>query len=421
VVEVKEGRGGGSLFVPPFVDCHVHLTETIADGKWVDLSKWDVERLRDELRKGVELYGVNLSPKLLGAVEKEVFPEARVVLKTRSRHSAYVSPLLYREVMGREGGGVLVGREHEEFFSKFSVSVEREEYGQFLSSLLRLGIGALCPLEGGWREESEFLAFHREWRGIPRLYPFLQRFAPAVAEREGWFGVGGCVLVDGAISARTAALWEEYEDEPTRGVLYLRAGELSSAAEKSVERGLWFTVHAIGDRAVSEVVRAYERVAGKGRLRLEHCVLARDEDLERLVDMKVLVCFQPAFERFFRSEYEVALGKRALRTNPYMRFFSLGGTFVVGTDSPITPISPRWTLLVAAERGEEVFKTVLSAYTHNAYQHLGLRRGRVVRGVKFVLLEFAEGFDYNEEDLGLTAFWFGAVDLTGVDLGSTAS
>jgi Predicted metal-dependent hydrolase with the TIM-barrel fold len=107
--------------------------------------------------------------------------------------------------------------------------------------LLRTRIFAYLPVE---------LLPHITALGIHRGYgsPFLRI-------------VGVKAFVDGSIGAKTAALLEPYRGELGRGRVLLGRGELARLWRKAMEAGLQMAIHAIGDRAIEEVLAA-ARLAG---------------------------------------------------------------------------------------------------------------------------------------------------------------
>jgi predicted amidohydrolase YtcJ len=68
-------------------------------------------------------------------------------------------------------------------------------------------------------------------------------------------------FMDGALGPRTAAMFQPYLNEPeNRGILNLDGEELFDMGRKAADSGLSMAVHAIGDRAVHEVLDAYEQL-----------------------------------------------------------------------------------------------------------------------------------------------------------------
>jgi predicted amidohydrolase YtcJ len=75
--------------------------------------------------------------------------------------------------------------------------------------------------------------------------------------------VGGIkVFADGSLGARTALLYQPYENEPDNfGSCVREEKEIEEISIRSNRAGLPVAVHAIGDRAVGDVLRAFESTA----------------------------------------------------------------------------------------------------------------------------------------------------------------
>jgi predicted amidohydrolase YtcJ len=71
--------------------------------------------------------------------------------------------------------------------------------------------------------------------------------------------IGGCILLDGDVGPRTAALSEPYVDDPAcYGTLYHTQDEIDVFVLKAHRAGLQVAMHAVGDAAVEQALNAYE-------------------------------------------------------------------------------------------------------------------------------------------------------------------
>ncbi len=110
------------------------------------------------------------------------------------------------------------------------------------------------------------------------------------------------LFADGALGSRGAALSQPYADDPhTAGVLRMKSDEIADWTRRALDAGLDVATHAIGDRAVHEVLDAYERVLRERpglvptRLRIEHFSFASDSDFARAVRLGVALSVQSNF------------------------------------------------------------------------------------------------------------------------------
>jgi predicted amidohydrolase YtcJ len=162
-----------------------------------------------------------------------------------------------------------------------------------------------------------------------------------------WLRIGGVKdYTDGSIGARTAALGEPYADDPHNyGTLLLSNGKLGSLVRTFASKGFQLCVHAIGDRAVRELVDALSRarpVRGFAH-RVEHAEMISDEDLEKVKVHRIALSMQPNFIGQWGQKggmYEVRLGKeRASRMNPFRKIVDAGVTLAFGSDCmPLDPL-----------------------------------------------------------------------------------
>jgi predicted amidohydrolase YtcJ len=124
-------------------------------------------------------------------------------------------------------------------------------------------------------------------------------------------------------------------------------------------------VHAIGDKAVEQVVRCHEQLPGQRpgtgdqgsgnplRHRIEHAELLSDSLISRIARLNIVLGVQPAFEFEWGGPdrmYALRLGERWRSTNPYRHLLDSGVRLAGGSDAPITPIDPVAGIRAAIER-----------------------------------------------------------------------
>jgi predicted amidohydrolase YtcJ len=107
-------------------------------------------------------------------------------------------------------------------------------------------------------------------------------------------------FMDGSFGSRTALLWEEYSDDPgNKGLQLIEKEELEAIINSNAAKGSPINIHAIGDRAVSLILDAFDKQKGtkkRGlRSRIEHIQIIKAEDIERFKQNSITASFQPAF------------------------------------------------------------------------------------------------------------------------------
>ncbi len=177
-------------------------------------------------------------------------------------------------------------------------------------------------------------------------------------------------FVDGSIGAKTAALLEPYRGELGRGRVLLGRGELARLWRKAMEAGLQMAIHAIGDRAIEEVLAA-ARLAGAGfydRHRIEHLELPTPAQLSRMKDLGLVASMQPNFLQWSGpgKMYEERLGPaRDSRIDPHRWVLDQGIPLAFGSDG--MPIGPLYGIGLALNPPHPVQRVTveeaLNAYT----------------------------------------------------------
>ena len=167
--------------------------------------------------------------------------------------------------------------------------------------------------------------------------------------------IGGCVLIDGSPAAHTGALYEPYQDRPdTSGpAAYIPQPELDDWVLRSHQAGLQVVVHATCERAIGQMLLAYERAitqyprAGH-RHRIDHFYFPRREQVWKAAELGVMAGVQPYFAEVFHAIYRLRFGaERLKRVHPYRWFREAGVIAGGGSDSFVTPIRPLWGIHAA--------------------------------------------------------------------------
>lgn len=161
---------------------------------------------------------------------------------------------------------------------------------------------------------------------------------------------GRKIFLDGSIGAGTAALNENYLDQPSNGNLFYQPAELEHEIQDCFAHDLQPFLHVIGDRAIDTAIAAIKKVrhsTGRRDLicRLEHAELISQKQLETCAAENIALSIQPNQHRLDFSQF----GKRlpAEYLNRLGRFKTMQESDVlwaVGTDSPYGELNPYRTL-----------------------------------------------------------------------------
>ncbi len=157
------------------------------------------------------------------------------------------------------------------------------------------------------------------------------------------------IILDGAFGVRTAALSEPFSDDPQNyGKLLMGSDKLERRIRQAVKWGVSkIAVHCIGDRAITRVLRVYQKLANSGvntsGWRLEHALLISRSQAELAKKLGVVLCMQPNFSEDTLI-YRDRLGDRVLLLNPFRMLidevgFKPGKDLILGSDGMPTGLA----------------------------------------------------------------------------------
>jgi predicted amidohydrolase YtcJ len=243
-----------------------------------------------------------------------------------------------------------------------------------------VGLTTVHALEGGVAGDSEAAeAFLAAIPSLPLRFVFYYQILDVEKVLKlGLPRIGGCILLDGDVGPRTAALSEPYVDDPACfGTLYYAQEEIDAFVFEAHRAGLQVAMHAVGDAAVEQALDAYEAALNAyprndHRHRIEHCEVIREEQVERALRLGVALAIQPPFNHYWdHSEYYPSLGyERAWRADPVGSLMRPGLLMAGGSDSTVTPLGPLIGVHAAVNHSNPAERTsvykALALYTINA-------------------------------------------------------
>ena len=377
----------GHVVVPGFLDAHAHLAHDAWRETWIDLSacssleealailrakvetahhgEWIVARGWDESAWPVKRY--------LTRHDLDRISATHPILANRvDGHMCSVNSAVLRRVdfaanadgleRGADGAPTGVLKEAAAKAARDAIPPPTDEaWARLLESRIRfahsLGITAVHDVVGAAHIRI-YLALRAALRLAIRanLMPYAELLdGPLLTGmRSGsgdeWLRLGALkVFADGSFGARTAALFDPYDDEPrATGQLLQSPKELTALLARAHAAGFQLAVHAIGDRGVDVVLEAFARVLGRDprqdhRHRIEHAELFPEDGLDRMRELGLVASMQPNFvARWSRPGglYERRLGRDRLpRNNPYREILRRRIPLAFGSDGmPYGPL-----------------------------------------------------------------------------------
>jgi predicted amidohydrolase YtcJ len=155
------------------------------------------------------------------------------------------------------------------------------------------------------------------------------------------------LLADGALGSRGAALHDAYCDDPGNSGLVLVPGdEVERLTLEGTARGFQLCVHAIGDRANTLVLDAFERALARTprpdhRLRVEHAQILTDRDVPRFARLGVLPSMQATHCTSDMAWAGERLGPERLRgAYAWRSLLATGVRIAGGSDFPVESPNP---------------------------------------------------------------------------------
>jgi len=377
----------GAMVTAAFVDAHVHTTSTGLALTGLDLSTTtSVDDLLQRLaahcrasRGGVILgHGWDESswpdrrPPTRQEIDRATYGSV-VYLSRVDVHSCVASSALLaiapdaKNQAGFDESGWLKQAAHHTVRAAAFESITPDQTSAAQRSALHeaasLGVGMLHELGGpdisGADDFQNLLALAADEPGPEVVGYWGVGGGPDEAMTLGARGAAGDLFVDGAIGSRTALLREPYNDEATRGALYLTAAEIRdhiiACSLQQVQAGF----HVIGDGAMDLIAAGFSEAVDQAgidlvrqaRHRLEHVEMVDENHIALFARLGVVASVQPMFDALWGGDsgmYVSRLGSdRAATLNPFAAMSAAGIPLALGSDAPVTPLGP-WAAVRAA-------------------------------------------------------------------------
>ena len=148
------------------------------------------------------------------------------------------------------------------------------------------------------------------------------------------------IYADGAIGSRGAALFENYEDKDSKGLIIYDQNEVRQLLKNLYERDCQIQIHAIGDRGNSMTLDLYEEfLEGTNkdlRWRIEHAQNVTEKDQQRFKKYNVIASMQPSHAIGDLHFAKDRLGLERLDyAYAWKSFIEKGVVIVGGSDAPV--------------------------------------------------------------------------------------
>lgn len=163
---------------------------------------------------------------------------------------------------------------------------------------------------------------------------------------------------DGALGSDTALFSRNYKNRNHNGYKteLVSSGKINELAKRIDKAGYQIIIHAIGDKAVSEVLDLYESLPNTKKLRhrIEHAQHIDPADYERFGRLGVIASVQPVHLKYDARVVAEKLPDELVRnTHNYSKITESGGILNFGTDFPIVGFDPFENIQLASTRAAD--------------------------------------------------------------------
>jgi len=376
----------GKTVVPGLTDCHVHLVQVGFTEDSIKLrGMGDLGEVFDSIRAATKVIPAGewiLATLLAYDTLKEnryptlkemdqVAPQHPLWIRTTSGHACLTNSLALEKMGISRDIEVLKpsfsdGRFTGLFPTSTAARYVRKQIVTSLSDLrveqhirlavdqsIKNGLSTVHALVGGdFEDDRDIKILYQIQEDLPvKIVIYHQSFEVERVAESGLPRIGGCLHLDGSTGERTAAYFEPYEDDhTTKGLLYNSDDKINEFISHAHCLGLQTSMHAIGDRAIEQLIKAHENANRKipyldARHRIEHCQLPSKDQLRRAKDIGLVISVQPIlpYYNYFNEGASFVARLGAERSRRYLPLrWMLDHELLIcgGTDSPVRPLSP---------------------------------------------------------------------------------
>jgi len=385
---------------PGFSDCHIHLIKYGLSLWWIDLrGTKSLEEFKERIRRGLDR---DFHGWILGrGWDQDKFVEKRYPTRYDLDEVSSDKPIFLRRVCGHiavvnskalelagidkdtpdpEGG--IIDRDEEgeptgilretamnlvkDVIPKPTVDDYKKAALEAMEDLFRRGVTFTHLVSAEPEEWIALKSLKDEGRLKIRVRVYFDYTYMDWIEMKGLkFGEGDDMLrfmgikiiTDGSLGGRTAAMMEDYSDDPgNRGVLIIPFEKLVEIVNRAFANGFQLAIHGIGDLANKNIVEVYKEMYRRygnrdRRDRIEHASILNDNIIEDMADHGIIASVQPQFVTSDTWTVDRVGLSRAKYAYPFKTLLEKGVLMGAGSDAPVEIPDPIYGIYSAVTRG----------------------------------------------------------------------
>jgi len=155
-------------------------------------------------------------------------------------------------------------------------------------------------------------------------------------------------FADGTMGSLTALMLQPFTNAPANlGLAVTGSDQLWELALQAGEAGFPLSIHAIGDRAIRDVLDVLNELESTNispKLtmphRIEHVQLIHPDDLDRLAQLGIVASMQPVHIQTDWTTADRVWGQRARFAYAFRSLLNHGTRVAFGSDAPVAPLNP---------------------------------------------------------------------------------
>lgn len=219
---------------------------------------------------------------------------------------------------------------------------------------------------GTWSDLEVFKRAHTKHELKTRIYAAvpLNSWKKLVEEigkngrGDDFLKIGGLKgFVDGSLGSHTAAFEQSFSDTPAdSGFMVTTTDELYKAISPADSAGLQLLIHAIGDKAIRELLNIFERVEKENgkrdrRFRIEHFQHIAPSDFRRIGPLNIVASVQPYHAIDDGRWAEKVIGPERIKTTyAFKSLLNNKAVLAFGSDWFVAPPTPLEGIYAAVTR-----------------------------------------------------------------------